>query len=331
LRWVVDVFTTPAPQAQLKEDQMIRVMLAARPIDRSYTAGVSFAALALFATMACSDKKEESHVDAAPPSAATITDSGTVAPTVAVNVSFAEAESTYHQRRYAEATAMFDAYVQRKPDNAWGHYMLGLSAWKAGELERARSAFERSLAIDPKHVKTLLNLSRVLLEQGKPVDALTHVTTAAQLDSMSGEVHRMLGRVRTELRQPNEALESYRVALSLEPTDVWSMNNMALVLIQMGRFDEALAPLALAVKRDSSVAAFHNNLGIALERTGHYTMAAQAFRTAVSVDSAYQKATASLTRVQQRVDDPSVSPIDLAVLAETFDREIRTSVVARQP
>ncbi len=82
---------------------------------------------------------------------------------------------------------------------------------------------------------------------------------------------------------------------------------------------------------DSSVAVFHNNLGIVLERTGHYTIAAQAYRTALSVDSTYQKATASLTRVEQRVDDPSMSPIDLTNLAETFDREIRTSVAVRQP
>jgi len=141
----------------------------------------------------------------------------------------------------------------------------------------------------------------------------------------------MMRRVRTELQQPNEAVESYRVALSLDPTDVWSMNNMALVLIHQGHYAEALAPLARAVQLDSSVAVFHNYLGIALERTGHYTMAAQSYRTALSVDSTYKKASLSLARVEQRVDDPSVSPIDLANLAETFDRDIRGSVVVRQP
>ncbi len=309
---------------------MIRVMHTARPMDRSYVAGISFAALALVATTACSKPKQEDSV-AVPTSVSTSVDSGTVVSTVPVNVSFAEAESVYNERRYADATAMFDSYVQRKPDYAYGHYMLGLSAWKAGELDRARSAFERSLELDAKHVKTLLNLSRVLIEQGKPREALTHVTTAVQLDSMSGDVHRMMGRVRTELRQPNEAVGSYRVALSLQPSDVWSMNNMALVLIRQGRFDEALPPLARAVQLDSSVAVFHNNLGIALERTGHYTMATQAYRKALSVDSTYAKATASLTRVEQRVDEPSVTPIDLVTLAETFDREIRTSVATRQP
>ena len=312
---------------------MTRVMLAARPNDYSQVAraALTLAALALVAT-ACG-KQEEVVGDSStvPTPVSTNIDSGSVVPSVPVNVSFAEAESTYHQGRYVEAVAMFDAYVQRKPDNAWGHYMLGLSAWKAGDLDRARSAFERSLELDAKHVKTLLNLSRVLIEQGKPRDALTHVTTAVQLDSASGEVHRMMGRVRTELRQPNEAVESYRMALSLQPTDVWSMNNMALVLIQQGRFDEALPPLARAVQLDSSVASFHNNLGIVLERTGHYTMAAQSYRAALSVDSTYKKASSSLARVEQRVDDPSVSQINLTELAETFDREIRASMVVRQP
>lgn len=311
---------------------MIRVMLPARPIDRTYVAGFSIAALALVAATACS-KKEESHNDSTTvPTSVSTVDSGIVASTgIPANVSFAEAESVYKERRYGDAAAMFETYVQRKPDNAYGHYMLGLSAWKAGELDRARSAFEKSLELDSKHVKTLLNLSRVLIEQGKPLDALTHVTTAVQLDSTSSEVHRMMGRVRTELRQPNEAVESYRMALSLQPTDVWSMNNMALVLIQQGRFDDALPPLARAVQLDSSVASFHNNLGIVLERTGHYTMAAQSYRAALSVDSTYKKASSSLARVEQRVDDPSVSAINLTELAETFDREIRSTVVVRQP
>jgi hypothetical protein len=84
------------------------------------------------------------------------------------------------------------------------------------------------------------------------------------------------------------------------------------------------------VQLDSSVAVFHNNLGIALERTGHPTMAAQSYRAALSVDSTYKKPSSSLTRVEQRADDPSLSPINLAELAETFDREIRTSVVVRR-
>ena len=46
--------------------------------------------------------------------------------------------------------------------------MLGLSAWKAGDHDRATSAFDRALQLDPNHRKSLFNSSRVLLEMGNP-------------------------------------------------------------------------------------------------------------------------------------------------------------------
>jgi Tfp pilus assembly protein PilF len=250
-------------------------------------------------------------------------------PTVYANVSFEDAEKAFTERRYGEAAKMFEAYTGRRPDNAWGHYMLGLSAWKAGDLEKARGGFERALELDPKHVKSMLNLTRVLLDQGKPNEALGRVGEVMTVDSTSGEVWRLMGRVRTALRQPDAAIEAYRTALALDPEDTWAMNNMGLVLIQQGRFAEALPPLARATQLDSEVVVFRNNLGIALERTGHYVAAAEAYRGALAIDSTYTKASLSLARVNGRTDDPSVGPVDLASLGEEFAREVRTWWEAR--
>ena len=208
----------------------------------------------------------------------TDTSTGTVVsntPTQAVSI--AEGEKVYQEKRYADAAALFSTYVDQHPNNPWGHYMLGLSSWKAGDLQRAESAFVRANEIDPKHVKTLLNLTRVHLDQGRQKDALARVNAALVLDSSSGEAYRLLGRVRSALNEPNEAIAAYRLALSHDPKDVWSMNNVGLILIQQGSFEEALGPLALAVQLDSGVATFQNNLGIALEHTGRFTLATQAF------------------------------------------------------
>ncbi|MGH7635874.1 MAG: tetratricopeptide repeat protein, partial [Gemmatimonadaceae bacterium] len=112
-------------------------------------------------------------------------------------VTFAAAVDAYSKRRYREAAASFEDYTQRHPASASGHYMLGLSAWKSGDLARARLAFERSLELDSTNVKTLLNLGRVLLDQGQPGEALVRIGSAAALDSGSAEVQRMMGRVQT--------------------------------------------------------------------------------------------------------------------------------------
>jgi len=253
------------------------------------------------------------------------TSTGTVVSTSASTqpISIAEGEKVYQEKRYADAAALFATYVDQHPNNPWGHYMLGLSSWKSGDLERAESAFVRANEIDPKHVKTLLNLTRVQLDQGRPKDALVRVNAALALDSSSGETYRLLGRVRSALNQPNEAVAAYRLALSHDPKDVWSMNNLGLILIQQGSFEESLGPLALAVQLDSSVATFQNNLGIALEHTGRFTLATQAFKSAVAADEGYTKAKLSLGRVEGRKEDPTVTAVELTTLAESFDREIR--------
>ena len=238
-------------------------------------------------------------------------------------VSMTDGDTAYSEKRYADAEAIFATYVEQRPNNPWGHYMLGLSAWKAGDLDRAESAFVRANELDPKHVKTLLNLTRVHLDQGKPKDALGRVNAALALDSSSGEGFRLLGRVRSALNEPNEAIAAYRLALSHGPTDVWSMNNMGLILIQQGKNEEALGPLARAAQLDSTVAVFQNNLGIALEHTGRFMLATQAYKSALAIDDGYTKAKLSLARVEGRKEDPTVTPVELSTLAESFDREIR--------
>lgn len=241
-------------------------------------------------------------------------------------VTFAAAESAYRTRDYAAAADGFDGYVQRHPDNAFGHYMLGLSAWKSGELDRARDALERSLALDSTNVKTLLNLGRVLLDQGHPDEAQLRVALAAALDSESAEVHRMMARVQYALGQRDSAETEYRVALSIDPTDSWSMNNLGLLLIDEGRYDEAIEPLARAVQLRPQAPAFANNLGVALERTGHAGSAAEAYRAALSADSTYAKARTSLARVDRKVDD---TPIDVTAVAAKFEESLQSAKEVR--
>jgi Tfp pilus assembly protein PilF len=253
-------------------------------------------------------------------------------------VTFASAQTSYTQRKYGEAEQSFGVYVEGHPDNAFGYYMLGLSAWKNGDLDRAKEALEHSVALDSTNVKTLLNLGRVLLDQGRPDDALVRIESAVALDSESAEVHRMRGRVESALGHRDSAEASYRLALSIEPNDSWSMNNLGLLLIDEGRYDEALMPLARAVELRPAAPSFANNLGVALERTGHPGSAALAYQSALAADSTYAKAQTSLERVYGMEDE---MPIDVSQLAAQFKEDLerasqvrlsaKTAVVKSEP
>jgi tetratricopeptide (TPR) repeat protein len=225
--------------------------------------------------------------------------------------SFADGETAYSARRYADAVAIFEGYTGRRPANPWGHYMLGLSAWKAGDLFKSEQAFEKALGIDPHHVKSLVNLSRVLIEQKRHDEAIDRLVRASEIEPESAEVFRLLGRTYHAQRKTDEAINAYRQAIDLNERDAWSMNNLGLVLLENKRADEALPLLAGAVELRKNVPEFHNNLGMALEHTGRFKAAATAYSDALAVDPDYGKAKQNLARVAAVESGPE-APFDLA-------------------
>jgi Flp pilus assembly protein TadD len=245
------------------------------------------------------------------------------APASTAPVSFESADSAFHARRYGEAATGFTGYTRAKPSSPWGFYMLGLSVWKSGDLSGAEAAFRQALTLDSTHVKSYLNLSRVLIEAGQPDSAVEYLNTVLRIDETLGEAYRLMGRAHDAKGEMDEAVTSYHEALSLDSGDVWSMNNLGLALIRQGAYDDALRPLARAVELEPGVATFQNNLGMALERTGHFTLAVDAYRAALEADSGFSKAAVNLQRVSTLKEDPNVSSIDLKVLSQQFVEQIR--------
>jgi tetratricopeptide (TPR) repeat protein len=243
-------------------------------------------------------------------------------PRVIGPVAFEEAEVVYREGRFGEATALFSAYVEGKPGNAWGHYMLGLSAWKSGEIERAEAAFGKALELDSKHFKSWINLSRVLLDAERPDEALERLGRALELDSASAEVYRLIGRARYDRGQVDDAIIAYRTAVALDDQDVWSFNNLGVLYIEQGLPGDAIGALARAVDLQPDVAVFHNNLGMALERWGYFEAAQDQYRLAVERDPGHQKAAANLKRIEGRADQEGLPPLDLPTLAREFWDEV---------
>jgi tetratricopeptide (TPR) repeat protein len=210
---------------------------------------------------------------------------------------FADGKAAYQAKQYSDATAIFERYTGRRPENAWGHYMLGLSAWKNGDLAKAEGAFEKALSVDPRHVKSYVNLSRVLIDQKRHDEAAEKLTHAAEVDPSSTEVQRLLGRTYHAQGKTDEAIDAYRRAIELNELDAWSMNNLGLLFIEKQRAEEALPLLEKAVELRKSVPAFHNNLGMALEHAGRFKDAAAAYTNALAADPGYEKAKQNLARV----------------------------------
>jgi tetratricopeptide (TPR) repeat protein len=234
------------------------------------------------------------------------------------DVTYQEAEAAYLARNYDQAADLFARYVERRSENPWGHYMQGLSAWKSGQLHDAEVAFKRALELDSTHEKSYVNLTRVLLEAGRPGEASTTLDHALELNPRSGVAWRLKGRVSHDLGNTDDAIVAYQRAIELDPQDAWSMNNLAYIYLQQERFEDALPPLARAVELRTDVAVFFNNLGMALERTGHLQSAEQAYAAAIAADPSNQRAADNGERIAAVVKEPDLDPVDLAQLTAAF-------------
>jgi Flp pilus assembly protein TadD len=292
-------------------------------------AGIVCVTVAAYAFAACGDRtpKEARANEPAAPTAGAPAGSvggGAEKPALVVSgpVTFEVADSAYRERRYGDATVLFKTYSESRPGNPWGFYMLGLSAWKSGDRAQAESAFVQALALDSTHVKSHLNLSRVLLEDGKPDSALEHIETAIALDSTSSEPLRLQGRAFEAQGKTDDAIVAYQHAIVKNDSDTWAMNNLGVLYMQVQRFEDAIGPLARANEIEDKVAEFHNNLGMALELTGRFEQAVEQYRAALAIEGTYGKAVSNLQRVAQVKQDPSITPADLPERSKQFQDDM---------
>ncbi|HEX9704795.1 MAG TPA: tetratricopeptide repeat protein [Gemmatimonadales bacterium] len=278
-------------------------------------------AVAAFVVAACGSEERRAAVAAeAPTTETSVVPSPT--PVIVGPVSFEDAEATFRDKRYDEAVSKFTAYAETKPENPWGFYMLGLSAWKSGDHELAESSFLKTIGLDSTHVKSRVNLGRVLMETNRYADAVPHIQAAIDIDSTSSEGFRLLGRAYDGLGRVVDAIWALKRAIVLDGRDVWALNNLGTVLLRAGRYEDALGPLARTVELEPGVATFQNNFGLALERTGYYKTAAEAYRAALAVDSTYGKAAISLTRVEQLPEASTLPPLDLTAVVQRFVEQV---------
>ena len=233
-------------------------------------------------------------------------------------IAYAQAEAAYFEGRYTDAVEMFALYAQQKPGNAWGYYMLGLACWKDGVSPAAEKAFRTSLELKPDHVKSLVNLGRVLLEQNRAADALPLLEQAVELAPTSTDAYRVLGRAYHNLKRTDEAISAYQGALRQDIDDTWALNNLGLLYLETQQFAAALPPLARAVQLQADVSCFQNNLGMALEHCGQFTAAATAYEGAVDAAPGSVKAEQNLERVAALPDEPGLPAVDLIALAQQF-------------
>jgi tetratricopeptide (TPR) repeat protein len=125
------------------------------------------------------------------------------------------------------------------PDLQEAHYRLGYLAFNAGDNQQAVTEFGKELDLNPTFADAHLFLGETLLRLGRTQEALKHLRKAVELNGSSDLAYHRLAAVLTQTHRLSDAAETLRQGEKKFPTDPMFPAQMATLLRRLGRTEEA--------------------------------------------------------------------------------------------
>ncbi len=126
--------------------------------------------------------------------AAHAADTETTAPANAGNADYTAGKAAVERKDWTAAVASFRKVVAAEPNNADGYNMLGFSLRWMGKMDEAFAAYDRALAIDPRHRGALEYSGVAYLKAGRPAMAQEQLGRLEQIGARSSEEYRDLAK-----------------------------------------------------------------------------------------------------------------------------------------
>jgi tetratricopeptide (TPR) repeat protein len=127
------------------------------------------------------------------------------------------------------------------------------------------------------------NLGNVLIQAGRPRDAIEHCQRALELNSNYAKAHNNLGIALADIGRFSEAIEHYNQALILDPGYAEAHNNLGCALDHTGWLPEAIEQYEQAIRLKPDYDAAYSNLVLAYAKAGRSADAIAAARKAIEL------------------------------------------------
>lgn len=169
----------------------------------------------------------------------------------------------------SEALLSFQHALKLDPHNCDIAGQCGMVLYRMGRLPEAHLHFDRCAELQP-NVQTLYRRGRVLIDLGKPEQALADHQRAHALDPANPHICNNTGVIVRSLGREEEALQWFDRAVALQPNSVEALNNRAVSLGQLQRFDEAFVAYRQVKALDPGNAEIDWNVAVLHLLTGNF-------------------------------------------------------------
>jgi tetratricopeptide (TPR) repeat protein len=160
----------------------------------------------------------------------------------------------------------------------------GLQAYKQGDMEAAKDAFKRALAIMPDHPDALNLYGVTLLQIGQAAPALGFLQRAAHFQRNNAAVVSNLAQAYFMLKRYEDAMATFRKASRLDPLQVQFKLGIANSLAMLGQLGDAEILLRKLTDRFSRHALAWFNLGNVVRDQNRGDEALACYRRALELD-----------------------------------------------
>ncbi len=125
----------------------------------------------------------------------------------------------------------------------------GADLEERGQLEEARSLYQKALEQEPNHAKALLGLGRILAKTGEREKSLEYLERVPPANNERKEAERWIAQQKLQ-EGAGQDLSALRAILASDPSDLETRFRLAQALAAQERYEEALAEFLTIVKKD---------------------------------------------------------------------------------
>jgi tetratricopeptide (TPR) repeat protein len=148
------------------------------------------------------------------------------------------------QNRPELALDRYKLAVQKMPNVASTHYVLGSAYWARFRSEEAEAEFRAALKLSPEHYMARYKLGMILLEQEHPFEAATEFRAALNVQPGFADAHFGLAKALLKQAKPSEALPEVERSLEIDPAREQDHFLRYQILRKLGREADAATELA---------------------------------------------------------------------------------------
>ena len=177
------------------------------------------------------------------------------------------------ESHYAQPEQRNESSTFSKDKNLYEHYNNAVKLEKDGKFVEAVFEYERSIVLNPEHIKSYNNLGGLYNKLERYDLAVGAYKKALAINPDYVKAHNNLGLVLFQLDKVNEAIDEFKAAISLDSKNVESYNNLGLLYKYRGDIEKGMETFKSALSINPENAEVHYNLALLYESEGNLKQA----------------------------------------------------------